>query len=77
MNMDQNPTILAKVAATTIPTILESVAPTSAPTTTSAIETTKAIDPESLPHNAIDLQQHFESKEDQFTTKITPTTCNI
>jgi hypothetical protein len=74
MNMDPNPTILAKVAATTITTILASVATTSTPTTISALET---------PKNIIQRNRSatiFNMKEEQFTTTTTPTTpstCNI
>jgi hypothetical protein len=74
MNMDPNPIILAKAAATTITTILASVATTSTPTTISAIETPKTL------YTAIDQQLIFYSKEEQFTTRTTPTTpttCNI
>jgi hypothetical protein len=69
MNIDQNPTILAKVAETTIKTILASVAPTSTPI--SAVETPKTL------YNAIDPQLYFQSKDQKITTATTPTTCYI
>jgi hypothetical protein len=69
MNMDQNPTILAKVAVTTIRKILASVAPTSTPI--SAVEIPKTL------YNAIDPQLYFQSKDEKITTATTPTTCHI
>ena len=69
MNIDQNPTILAKVAETTIKKILASVAPTSTPK--SAVERPKTL------YNAIDPQLNFQSKDQKITTATTPTTCYI